>query len=340
MIIVKNRVQITKPTKVESTRIKQRLTISNPEFVQAKRLNIPGFVKQTLNFYDELKDGTLSIPIGVLPEVSKYLNHDIKDKRFEADKKISITFNGNLRSYQSEVNDTLMSKTIGVVCATTGSGKTIMMIELICRRKQPTLVLVHNKTLLEQFKDRILQFTDLKRKDLGIIGGGKFQLGDVTIATLQSMHRLSEESLASVNNKFGQIFCDEVHVIAANTFYGVMNKLNAKYKYGFSATPQRTDGLDDVIHFAAGPIIHKVDPSILGTFIVKPTAEYINTEFDYPIFDSSEYQHMITTLTEDKERNKLIVDTVSSPDNVDYQKVLLCSRIDKLNIFVNLYLVK
>ena len=311
--------------------------------MQAKRLNIPGFFKQSLTFYEESTSDSLIIPVGILPEVVRYLNHDIIDERFEHPTLIDIQFSGDLRPYQTEVVDNLQTKTIGVVCATTGSGvvcattgsgKTIMIINLICQRRQPTLVLVHNKTLLEQFKTRLLQFTNLKLDDIGIIGGGVCKFGDVTIATLQSMHRLSPELLNEVNKKFGQVFCDEVHVIAANTFYNVMNKLKAKYKYGFSATPQRTDGLDEVIHFAAGPLIHTVKDETLQNFIVKPTAEYIYTDFDYPLFDVSEYQYMITTLAEDEERNQLIIDTVTSPQNATYQKALLCGRVDQAKYLV------
>ena len=42
----------------------------------------------------------------------------------------------------------------------TGSGKTLMMLGLLCARKQPTLVLVTKRALANQFIDKLKEFTD------------------------------------------------------------------------------------------------------------------------------------------------------------------------------------
>ena len=47
---------------------------------------------------------------------------------------------------------------IGTLSATTASGITVFAIGMIAKRKVNTLILVHNKALLEQWKERLETF--------------------------------------------------------------------------------------------------------------------------------------------------------------------------------------
>lgn len=47
---------------------------------------------------------------------------------------------------------------IGTLSATTAFGKTVFAIGMLARRKVNTLILVHNKALLEQWKERLETF--------------------------------------------------------------------------------------------------------------------------------------------------------------------------------------
>ncbi len=75
----------------------------------------------------------------------------------------------------------------GTLSAPTGSGKTVMGLYLIAHRRQPTLIIVHTKDLALQWVERIQQFLKISNQDIGLIGGGKKQIGRlVTVALVQS----------------------------------------------------------------------------------------------------------------------------------------------------------
>ena len=336
MILIKNQAYLTDLSEQETKYIKSGLTIRNPAVLQSLRTARSMFGKQSYLYYYEETESALVIPIGYLQEACKIIrNPELLDARYESKKTLDISFKGALRNYQQEVVDTLMRKTVGVVQAKTGSGKTVMMINAICTRKQPTLVLVNTLDLLQQFKDRLVDFTTLKEEEIGVLGGGVKKLGPVTLATLQTMNTLKPDTYKNLNEIFGQVFCDEVHVVAASTFFKVLTSLNPKYRFGFSATPERTDGLDKVINFAVGPLIHKVDEAKLKDVVIKPEVKYVKTDYYYPLFSSDEYQYMLNDMAEHEGRNEHIFKVVEHFS--DHVMALLCSRVAHVDLLSEKY---
>lgn len=75
---------------------------------------------------------------------------------------------------------------MGVLHAPTAFGKTITAIGIICRRKVNTLILVHSRQLMDQWKKRLSILLD--GASIGTIGGGKRKpTGEIDIATYQSL---------------------------------------------------------------------------------------------------------------------------------------------------------
>jgi superfamily II DNA or RNA helicase len=144
------------------------------------------------------------------------------------------------------------------------------------------------------------------------------------------MAKLDDKKFGLLNERFGQIIADEVHIVGAETYYHTMTHLSAKFKFGFSATPKRDDGLTQVIHFATGPTIYKVDPARLTDVLVKPSIVKVTTKYEFPIFSSDEYQALITDLSEDKDRNQLIVDTANSDEYKNKTACFLCVRLSQV----------
>ena len=214
---------------------------------------------------------------------------------------------------------------------THNSGKTVTFINLICKIKEPTLILVHTRELLNQTIEKLTQFTTIKKDDVGIIGDGKFTVKPISVGLHQTMSRLTNDKLDKVNRMFGMIIADETHIVAAQTFYATMVNLKAKYKFGFSATPLREDGLTDVIFWATGPHIHKVAQEKLINNIIKPKYKKIVTDYYYPLISTDEYQMMLTDMAENSSRNMLIFETLK-----DYKGkciCLLCGRTSQVAIF-------
>jgi superfamily II DNA or RNA helicase len=278
--------------------------------------------------YEEVDPTTLKVPIGYVEQLSNFVKIDptqLYDRRTQGITQNS-KFVGELRPYQERAINALDKSSIGVISAPTGSGKTAMMCALIARKNVSTLVLVNTLELAQQFKASLLKFTDLAENDVHIIqSGATFKLPAVTIALLQSMATMDDIKYRAINTTVGMVLTDEVHIVGAKTYYETLNKLSAKYKYGFSATPEREDGLTSMIFLASGNLRAEVTTEEVGVSIMIPDIMVVKTNYYFPLFNVSEYTEMISDLSNDKDRNQLIVDTMNGFGNK--QRVILCTRV-------------
>ena len=66
----------------------------------------------------------------------------------------------------------------------------------------------------------------------------------------------SKGKFNSFINSYGMVLMDECHHCGSNTSIKVMQKINARYVYGVTATPKRGDDLEEIIHMLLDPIRH------------------------------------------------------------------------------------
>ena len=222
-----------------------------------------------------------------------------------------FTFNGRLKPFQREAVAKMAAKDFGTLSAPTGSGKTVMGLHLIARRRQPALVIVHTKDLAHQWVARIHQFLGLPEKEIGFIGGGRRRLGDrVTVALVQSLYKCAAELAPRV----GHLVVDECHRTPSRTFTEAVRAFDAHYMLGLSATPWRRDRLSKLIFWHLGNVHCEIASQTLVESGDVLSAEVILRETEFrPYFDPvSEYSRMLSELTEDKARNLLIAEDVAA----------------------------
>ena len=167
------------------------------------------------------------------------------------------TFAGSLRAAQHAVVDSFLTPTPhdGILSLHTGGGKTVCALYIASQLRLPTLIIVHNSFLRDQWVDRIQQF--LPRARIGRIQGDTLEVEgrDVVIAMLQT---LSMKDLPIATFKpIGLVIVDECHHIASEVFVQALPKVTSKYMLGLSATPQRKDGLMFVAHWFLGPLLYE-----------------------------------------------------------------------------------
>lgn len=311
----------------QARQIKNLLTISNPLYLKKADLNLSLWgIPKDIKFYTETTEG-LELPIGATRAVCEILGESYKDERFESSKLLDIEFVGTLKDFQKEAVSKLLKNSIGVLEAVTGCGKSIIAANLITQLKQPTLILTHTKELKNQFKDKILKFTTCT--DVGAIGDGEYNLKPITVGLLQSLATMSDEKFKELNSIFGCVILDEAHISPATTFYGVLNKLEAKYKYGLTGTAFRTDGLTPVIFFVLGNITHQIKLSEVKEHLSRPEYIPIETEYDFPIISSDEYLDLINDLINDSSRNEFICKNIK--DYINFPTVILSTRVKQLH---------
>ena len=237
---------------------------------------------------------------------------------------------GQLDPFQEQAIADLLRYPTGVLESPTGSGKTVMLLSIIPRLQTNALILVHTRELLNQTMDRVESWLGIEP---GVIGGGKENIQPVTVAMIQTLAKrdLKESGIADY---FGAIIIDECHHSPAMTWAKILQQLPAKYKYGFTATAWRKDGLRLLMWRLIGNKNATVSRKVVEAEgrIVWPAVEVVHTDYYYPIQDAAQWTRMITDLVQDPERNQLIEEEVRRRVNDQSQALILTDRIKHANI--------
>jgi superfamily II DNA or RNA helicase len=299
----------------------QTVTNPNPRYHQNERLGFSNYGVPREICLAELHPEYLSLPRGCMSEILKmYPDAAVIDETILA----PIVFKQSriiLKEYQRGALNSLMEKNQGILWSPPGSGKTIVGIELIIKRGQKTLVLVHTLDLLKQWQERFGDFTGIEP---GIIQGDLYEIREVTIGMIQSLCRPLDRAFTS---QFGMVLLDEAHHAPATTFQQLVDQFPARYRYGLTATPTRQDGLEFIMTAVLGPVIHQVEKAVLieNGSILKPKIKVVQTNSYYS--DVESYQELLTRIVKDEARNLLIVDLVAQEANSGHYCLVLSERV-------------
>jgi superfamily II DNA or RNA helicase len=234
----------------------------NPEFCRAQAMRLSTFGKPRIIRCGEELARHVGLPRGCFAEVVELLKAQgvaarIQDERHSGSR-LDVSFRGELRDEQAAAAEALLSHDDGVLTATTAFGKTVVAAHCIAQRAVNTLVLVHRRQLLDQWRERLSAFLGIDVKSIGVIAGGKRSpTGAVEIALLQSLSRKGE--VPDFVGEYGHVVVDECHHLSAFSFETVLRRVKARFILGLTATPIRKDGHHPIIFMQCGPIRFRVD---------------------------------------------------------------------------------
>lgn len=255
--------------------IRSMAAFDNPVFYKNRRLGYSNYYNFSAVYMGKDQDGYICIPRGLRDDLLSSckeagIEYDILDYR-EKGRPIRVSFHGDLKTQQNLAAQHLLAFDYGILSAATAFGKTVVCSYLISERKVNTLILLQSKDLLEQWVDELNKFLSIdeeppiyktksgrkkhRKSVIGILHGSKNTLtGIIDVAMVGSMY--SKGKFNDFVNSYGMVVMDECHHCGSNTSVEVMQKVNARYVYGVTATPKRGDNLEKIIHMLLGPIRH------------------------------------------------------------------------------------
>jgi len=210
-----------------------------------KRLNI-GFLeslKKTLKDYAQIKNLKLCL--------------NINDRRYFNNKKIEMPLNllsgKKLRDYQNRaVWCYLDGPEMSMLESATGSGKSLIISDIIREIAKTTLIVVHTKKLMYQLKETLSEELGL---EIGQIGDGKKIIKDITVATIQTLSRNFEQFQDYLSTIYFFV-CDEAHHIASKSYTDLCHNLkNTKRRLSVTATAHRNDEHGMMLEANSGKVI-------------------------------------------------------------------------------------
>lgn len=323
-----------------SNRLHRLAAFQNPEFYRAQAMRLSTFDKPRVIRCAEEFPKHLALPRGCLEEItSLFKSHEvavaIEDQRF-AGLPLDVTFHGTLRADQQAAANDLLAHDDGILSATTAFGKTVVAAWLIAARRVNTLVLVHRRQLLDQWRERLASFLNLPLKSIGQIGGGRrCPNGILDVAVIQSLNR--KQVVDDLVANYGHVIVDECHHLSAVSFEQVLRQVKARHVTGLTATPQRKDGHHPIIVMQCGPIRHRVNARqqalarpFLHSVLPRPTRFRMSLSAQKP-----EMHEVYDALARDVARNDLIFEDLLACIRSGRSPILLAERTRQVDEFVS-----
>lgn len=245
----------------------RELTVPNPRYTNAVRLGRPTWnIPQTVMLY-EIRGNALTLPRGMAEEVwrQRPAGTVAQDKTLKGEPCAFDTSRFALRDYQQKAVNAALSCQWhqGVLVAPCGAGKTEIGMALIARLGRPALWITHTLDLAQQALERAQLRLGLNDREAAVLSGKSKRCGTkLTIATVQSLYRMELDELSRT---VGVVLVDECHHVVnnpeqASMFAAVLRCLPARYRFGLTASDQRSDGLGDTIFQVLGPRVAVIPP--------------------------------------------------------------------------------
>jgi len=224
-----------------------------------------------------------TIYTGLVPYLRGFLKRhypnvrvDIRDARAKPPRQRTIHSKIVLREYQRPPVEKMLQRGRGSVSLSTGSGKTIVLLETFARLGVPGVMIVPTTVIMRQFLKTARKMLDC---EVGQIGQGVWEPKFLTIAIMAGLNEdpgRTKEFLQGVDF----FYVDEGHHIASETWFHCLMESEAYYRFGGSGTMLRTDGQDLKLFAPTGPVAARVTSSQLVEtgWLAKPKVRMVRVD--------------------------------------------------------------
>lgn len=277
------------------------------------------------------------------------------DEDYQVDgTKVNFVFKGSPRTQQKDIINTTIKHIDknegGLICVGCGVGKTFMGLYIASHYKVKTLIIVHKTFLLNQWKERIVEFTNAK---IGIIQQNKIDVEgkDFVVGMLQSIAKDKYDD--EIFSDFGLIIFDEAHHAPSEYFSKALPLISCKRSLALSATPKRSDKMEKILFWFLGDIAYQAPPNENKDVFVKIYNYNLDhqkfAEARLPFTGEINRPRTINRIVSLIKRNKFIIKILKEILEEDGRKVLILSdriehlknlkeKIDELNVTCDFYI--
>lgn len=324
-VTIDNRIRIPterlEPETLEE--LQRQFTYENPQHAKLKGMGRKYVAKSVPKYLStwELADSHLSVPRGGIAKVREVLGSlRIKRAMTFGDKELAGHIPPHcldLRQYQQELNDVCIDAGTALIRSPPGSGKTTVGYSIASHLNLPTLVVVPTERILRQWIRGVEKNLGMSPDDVGVIQGSTRKIRPLTIGMQQTLRNCSRDYL----DVFGVIIGDEAQRFAANTFFDVIDLFPAAFRIGVSADERRSDKKEFLVYDVFGPVAKEVPRTTLieQGAIIDAEVRIVPSPFEAPWYtklkpqkraNSVVQERLATELTEDPERNALILEVL------------------------------
>ncbi len=172
------------------------------------------------------------------------------------------------REYQEEIFDetaSFLTKGLsGIVSAYTGWGKTFLGYHAAYVTQKKTLVITTKDDIYKQWLADAPAVLGIEPHEVGEIRGDKCEVVGTKFCVAM-IHSLSKDGKYPdwITKDFGLVIFDEVHRLPADQFMAVATMFPALLRLGLSATLERSDGKELMVHAHIGPVRAKTEGELL-----------------------------------------------------------------------------
>lgn len=251
-----------------------------------------------LFYAEDRRRGRMVLPRGSLSEIRSIFETHRVVMEFRVSEVVSRSggqrtlgsLSISLREYQKEAVQRLLGGVQGIAVMPCGAGKTTTATAALLASGEAGIVVAHTRDILDQWIETIERVGGERPSEVSPTNASALAPGEIRVAmvqTLTRMGRLADPVLSSS----GALVLDECHHVPAATWMEILSRCPARFRWGLTATPERSDGLGFALGHLIGPVRFRISTRELIDlgFLLPPTivpvdSSWMPSERHYPWF--------------------------------------------------------